>query len=77
MTIGEIKQAIYKADLTLRPNILFVNPLDAKAIKNAIPDIDKIFALKESEFIEKGKVYLFDRRKWEDWTKQTVKGEDI
>ena len=41
MTIDEIKQALHKADLILRPNIIFVNPLDAKAIKDAVPEIDE------------------------------------
>lgn len=67
MTIDEIKQALYKADLTLRPDIIFVNPSDAKAIKDAFPEIEEKLVLKESELIEKGKGYLIDRRKYEEW----------
>ncbi len=66
MTIDEIKQALHKADLTLRPNILFVNPSDAKAIKDAFPEIDEKIVLKESEHIEKGKAYVIDRRRWDE-----------
>lgn len=67
MTIDEIKQALHKADLTLRPNILFVNPADAKAIKDAVPEIDEKIVLKESDLVEKGKAYVIDRRKWDEW----------
>lgn len=72
MTIDEIKKALHKADLTLRPNIIFVNPLDAKAIKAAVPEIDEKIVLKESEVIEKGKGYVIDRRKWDEWANSLV-----
>ena len=67
MTIEEIKQALHKADLSLRPNIVFVNPSDAKAIREALPEIDKNIVIKETEFVEQGKAYVIDRRKWDKW----------
>lgn len=67
MMIDEIKQALYKADLTLQPNILLVNPSDAKAIKDAVPEIEEKIVLKESEFVEQGKAYVIDRRRWDEW----------
>lgn len=72
MTIDEIKQALHKADLTLRPNILFVNPSDAKTIKDAVPEIDEKIVLKESDLVEKGKAYVIDRRKWDEWAKSLI-----
>ncbi len=72
MTIDEIKQALHKADLELRPNIIFVNPLDAKTIKDAFPEIDEKIVLIESELIEKGKAYEIDRRKWDEWAKSLI-----
>lgn len=69
MTIEEIKQALHKADLALRPNIVFVNPSDAKTIKDALPEIDKKIVIKETEFVEQGKAYVIDRRKWDEWDK--------
>lgn len=72
MTIDEIKQALHKADLTLRPNILFVNPSDAKAIKAAVPEIDEKIVIKESEFVEQGKAYVIDRRKWDEWANNLI-----
>lgn len=72
MTIDDIKQALHKADLTLRPNILFVNPSDAKVIKDAFPEIEEKVVLKESELIEKGKGYVIDRRKWDEWAKSLI-----
>ena len=67
MTIDEIKQALHKADLILRPNIIFVNPSDAQPIKDAVPEIDEKIVIKESEFVERGKAYVMDRRKWDEW----------
>lgn len=72
MTIDEIKKALHKSDLTLRPNIIFVNPLDAKAIKDAVPEIDEKIVLKESELVEKGKAYVIDRRKWDEWANNLI-----
>lgn len=63
----KIIQAIRKADLTLRPSVLFVNPLDAKAIKDAIPKIEEKIVLKESEFIEQGKAYLMNRSQLDEF----------
>lgn len=67
MTVEEIKRALHKADLALRPNIVFVNPSDAKTIKDAVPEIDKKIVIKDTEFIEQGKAYVIDRRKWDKW----------
>ena len=72
MTIDEIKQALHKADLILRPNIIFVNPSDAKAIKDAVPEIEEKIVLKESDLVEKGKAYVIDRRKWDEWAKSII-----
>ena len=68
MTIEEIKQALHKADLQLRPNIVFVNPSDAKAIKEALPEIEKTIVIQETETIESGKAIAIEREKLEAWT---------
>ena len=68
MTIDEIKQALYKADLALRPNIVFVNPSDAKTIKDALPEIEKTIVIQETEAIESGKAIAIEREKLEVWT---------
>jgi hypothetical protein len=62
MTIDKIRQALNKADLLLRPNILFVNPSDAKIIRDAIPNIDSKIIIEESNYIETGKGYLMNRK---------------
>jgi hypothetical protein len=62
MTIDEIRQVLNKADLMLRPNILFVNPSDAKIIRDAIPNIDSKIIIEESNYIETGKGYLMNRK---------------
>jgi hypothetical protein len=62
MTLDEIRQALNKAGLMLRPNILFVNPSDAKIIRDAIPNIDMKIIIEESNYIETGKSYLMNRK---------------
>jgi len=74
MTIDEIRQVLNKADLMLRPNILFVNPSDAKIIRDAIPNIDRKIIIEESNYIETGKSYLMDRRSLGIWAES--EGED-
>jgi len=68
MTIDEIKHAIHKADLQLRPWIVFANPTDAKAIKEALPRIEEEVIIQETEAIESGKAIAIEREKLEAWT---------
>lgn len=68
MTINEIKQALHKVDLTLRPWVVFANPSDAKVIKEALPRIEEKIIIQETEAIESGKVIAIEREKLETWT---------
>ena len=68
ITIEEIKQAIHKADLQLRPWIVFASPSDAKAIKEALPRIEEEIVIQETEAIENGKAIAIEREKLEAWT---------
>ena len=72
MTFEEIKQAIHKADLTLRPWIVFASPSDAKAIREALPRIEEEVVIKETEAIESGKAIAIEREKLEVWTYGSV-----
>jgi formate-dependent phosphoribosylglycinamide formyltransferase (GAR transformylase) len=65
MTIDEIKQALHKADLILRPLIVFVNPSDAKVIKEVLPRIEEKIIIQETEAIESGKAIAIEREKLE------------
>lgn len=67
MTVEEIKRALHKADLALRPNIVFVNPSDAKVIKETLPKIEKTIVVQETEAIESGKAAVINREKLEKW----------
>lgn len=68
MTIDEIKQALHKADLQLRPWIVFASPSDAKAIKEALLRIEEVVVIQETEAIENGKAIAIEREKLEAWT---------
>lgn len=66
-TIEKIKQALHKADLALRPNIVFVNPSDAKTIKDALPEIEKSIVIQETEAMKSGKAVVMNRGRLEKW----------
>lgn len=68
ITIDEIKQVIYKADLALRPWIVFASSSDAKAIREALPRIEEEVVIQETEAIESGKAIAIEREKLEAWT---------
>lgn len=68
MTIEEIRQVIYKADVALRPLIVFVSPSYAKALKKALPKIEEKVVIQETEFVENGKAVVVERKKLEAWT---------
>ena len=68
MSIDEIKQALHKADLALRPWCVFANPTDAKAIREALPRIEEEVVIQETEAIESGKVIAIEREKLEAWS---------
>ena len=68
MTIEEIKQALHKADLVLRPWIVFASPSDAKAIREVLPRIEEEVVIKETDAIESGKAIAIEREKLEAWT---------
>ena len=72
MTFEEIKQAIHKAYLALRPWIVFASPSDAKAIREALPRIEEEVVIKETEAIESGKAIAIEREKLEVWTYGSV-----
>jgi hypothetical protein len=59
MTLESIKQAIHKLDLINKPYALYANPSDAATVKDLIPDNVKLV---EVPYVEKGKVYLMDRK---------------
>lgn len=67
ITIEEIKRALNKADLALRPIIVFVNPSDAKTIKDALPEIEKTIVIQKTEAMESGNVAVMKRETLEKW----------
>ena len=72
MTIEEIKQALHRADLALRPWIVFASPSDARAIREALPRIEEEVVIQETDAIESGKAIAIEREKLEAWTYGSV-----
>lgn len=72
MKIDEIKQTLHKADLVLRPWIVFANPTDVKAIREALPRIEEEVLIQETNAIESGKAIAIEREKLETWIYENV-----
>lgn len=67
LTSEEIKQAIHRLDLIQRPWIIFINHIQAKALKTAIPRIEDEVVIQETENVEVGKAIAIERKKLEEW----------
>lgn len=61
MTREEIIQAYERLDMVQRPLAIFGHPDDIKAIKEAMPDIEKKCVLRPTACLEKGTVYAMNR----------------
>lgn len=61
MTKEEFMLLIRKADLMLRPKIVFMHPDTAEAVRAEWPEIDNKFVLCTSPDVDKSHCYLMDR----------------
>lgn len=68
ITIDDIKQALHKADLSMRSWIIFINPVQAKALRVTLPKIEEEVVIQETEFVEIGKAIVIEREKMKEWT---------
>ena len=67
LTSEEIKQVIHRLDLIQRHWIIFINPIQAKALKTAFPRIEDEVVIQETENVEVGKAIAIERKKLEEW----------
>lgn len=58
----QLKEALLKADVILRPIVIYVNPLDEQALVEALGDIKERVVIKPCEIIERGKAYAINRK---------------
>lgn len=65
---AELRQAVHKFDLVIRPYILLLNPVDKKRILEAVPDLEDRYVVYELSTITSGKAYVIDRAKMEEQT---------
>lgn len=61
MTKEEFMLLIRKADLMLRPKIVFMHPDTAEAFMAEWPEIDNKFVVCTSPYVDKSQCYLIDR----------------
>lgn len=57
----QLKEALLKADIILRPIVIYVNPLDEQALIEALGDMQEQVVIKPCEIIERGKAYAINR----------------
>lgn len=68
ITIEDLKEAINKADMMLRPYCLFCNPEDKEKLLSEFPDLEKTYQIVSEQWMEKGKIIGIERKKLEEWT---------
>ena len=71
-----IKETIHRADLLMRPNIVFVNSKMKDELLKLKPDLEKEVVLQEYEGAEMGKAYVINREKLESWARPRLGVED-
>ena len=64
ISLSELKQAVHKADILARPNVIICNPKDEEKLKNALDDMN-VFLIRPYEAVEQGKTYVINRYKLE------------
>lgn len=66
-TEKDLIEAIKKADIMLRPIILYVNPQDEELITKALEDVKEQIVIKPCNLVEAGKAYAFNRQDLDDY----------
>ena len=72
ITVEEIKAAIHRMDLLMRPYVVFMHQGDYATVKELYPDFEKDYQVEITELIEKGKCLLMNRKDLEPWLEPWV-----
>ena len=65
ISLNDLRQAVHKADILARPNVIICNPKDEEKLKNALDYIGG-FLIMPYEAVEEGKTYIINRQKLEE-----------
>ena len=57
----QLKEAFLKADIRLRPIVIYVNPQDEQTLIETLGDMIKQVIIKPCEMLERGTAYAFNR----------------
>ena len=72
ISIEDLEKALHKADLLLRPYIVFVNPKDKETLLSIMPDVEKSIVLEATDALEQGKAIKMKRETLENWFKGII-----
>lgn len=72
ISIEDLEKALHKADLLLRPYIVFVNPKDKETLLSMMPDVEKSIVLEATDALEQGKAIKMKRETLENWFKGII-----
>lgn len=75
--IEDFEKTIKEMDLILRPEVIFLNPEDAKVILSAFPRIEEEYEIVTLSYLERGKAYVFKRKDLEDWKFCLMDGDEV
>ena len=64
-TTEQLKEALLKADISLKPIVIYCNPQDEQLLVKALEDMKNQVIIKPCEMIERGTAYAFNRERIE------------
>lgn len=72
--IEDVKRAIHRVDLLMRPYVVFMHPDDYENIVAMYPDFETDYQVEKVAWQEKGKCVLMKREELEKWAKPRFDG---
>lgn len=68
--VEDIKTAIRRMDLLMRPYIVFMHPDNYEDIKAMFPNFEDEYQVEVIDWIEKGRCFLMKREELEIWKEE-------
>ena len=72
--IEDIKEAIHRMDLLVRPYVVFMHPDMYEEVKKIYPNMEEEYQVEVFPWLDKDKAYLMKREELEEWAKPRFYG---
>lgn len=75
--LEDIKEAIHRMDLLMRPYVVFMSPENYEAVKAMFPNFEDEYQVQTVEWLEKDKCILIPRKELEEWRFGRIEFEEV